>query len=115
MVMAGLRNASLLPHAIAVKTPAMTAKHHPVAMTIHPEPSALDFFKRTLATTPSPRRINIRVPINSPKNGEAILAAPPLGLVCHLRIQVRRVTLLSLFLEHKPGVLSLRRSTNFEL
>src|SRR4051794_38471154 len=72
-VTAGLRYASLLPHAIAVNTPAITAKAQPAVITIQPEPSAFDRFSTTLATTPSPSRINTRVPINSPRNGDAIL------------------------------------------
>src|SRR5215475_4106398 len=51
----------------------MTAKAQPAVMTIQPEPSAFDRFNRTLATTPSPSRINTRVPMNSPRNGDAIL------------------------------------------
>src|ERR1035441_7582899 len=53
------------PQAIAVNTPAITATAHPVEITIHPAPSALDFLSRTLATTPLPRRINTMVPMNS--------------------------------------------------
>jgi acetoacetyl-CoA synthetase len=40
-----------LPKAIAVKIPATTASPHAVAMTIQPEFSPFDFFRRTLATT----------------------------------------------------------------
>src|SRR2546425_956329 len=46
-------------------------------MTIQPEFSPLDFFRRTLATTPSPSRISTRVPMNSPRNGPCILIASP--------------------------------------
>ena len=47
-------------------TPAITAMAHPEAMTIHPEPSPLDFRSSTLATTPFPSRISTMVPRNSP-------------------------------------------------
>jgi hypothetical protein len=43
----------------------MTAMPHPKVMTIHPEFCALEWFNRTAATTPSPRRIRIAVPIVS--------------------------------------------------
>src|SRR6267154_2099557 len=71
-VTAGFRCASLLPQAIAVKTPHMTANAQPVVMTIHPLPSAFDFFRSTAATTPSPSKIRIRVPRNSPSQGDVI-------------------------------------------
>src|SRR5918998_2387562 len=38
---------------------------HPKVITIQPEFSALEFLSSTPATTPSPRRIRIIVPINS--------------------------------------------------
>ena len=65
-VTAGFRWPSL-PKAMAVNTPAITAIAHPVLMTIHPEPSPLDFRSRTLATTPFPMRISTMVPMNSPQ------------------------------------------------
>ena len=55
-VTAGLMCAPGLPQAIAVKIPAITARPHPVVMTIQPEPSPFDFLRRTLATTPSPKQ-----------------------------------------------------------
>src|SRR5579862_6758473 len=61
-----------LPHAIAVKMPATTARPHPVVITIHPAPSPFDFFSKTLATTPSPSRISTMVPMNSPNIGPCI-------------------------------------------
>ena len=71
-VTAGFRCASGLPHAIAVKTPVITAKAHPVVITIQPAPSALLRLSSTLATTPLPIRMRIIVPMNSPKNFDAI-------------------------------------------
>src|SRR2546430_4492928 len=71
-VTAGFRCASLLPHAIAVNTPAITATAHPVEITIHPLPSAFERFSSTAATTPSPSKIKIIVPRNSPSHGEVI-------------------------------------------
>ena len=53
---------------IDVKMPVITAKAQPVVMTIQPAPSALLPLSRTLATTPLPIRMRIRVPMNSPKN-----------------------------------------------
>src|SRR5436190_1137897 len=75
-VIAGLRYASRLPQATAVKTPAITANAHPPVMTIHPAPSALVRFSKTFATTPLPSRIRIIVPMNSPNSGEVIVAVP---------------------------------------
>jgi len=66
----------LLPQAIAANTPAITANAQPVVITIQPEPSAFERFKTTPATTPSPNKINTKVPINSPKNGEIITTFP---------------------------------------
>src|SRR3954451_22740404 len=43
----------------------MTAMPHPKVITIHPEFCALEWFNSTAATTPSPRRIRIAVPIIS--------------------------------------------------
>src|SRR5580692_11403434 len=60
IVPAGLRCASLLPQAIAVNTPAITA------ITIQPAPSAFDRLRNTFATTPLPNSINMSVPMNSP-------------------------------------------------
>src|SRR5215813_3185905 len=71
-VTAGLRKASLLPQAIAANTPAITAKAHPAVITIQPDASPFDLFRSTQATTPSPRRIRISVPTNSPKKGVII-------------------------------------------
>ena len=47
------------------KRPTMTAMPHPKVMTIHPEFSAFDLASTTAATTPSPSRINIPVPMIS--------------------------------------------------
>src|SRR5215470_16727083 len=71
-VTAGFKWAPGLPQAMAVNTPLMTAIAQPAVMTIQPEFSAFDFFRRTPATTPSPRRIKTRVPMNSPSHGESI-------------------------------------------
>src|SRR3954469_16668142 len=46
-------------------TATMTAMPHPQVMTIHPEFWALEWFSNTAATTPSPKRIRIAVPIVS--------------------------------------------------
>jgi len=43
--------------AIAVNTPAMTAKAQPLAITIQPAPSAFERLSKTFATTPSPSNI----------------------------------------------------------
>src|SRR4051812_7295664 len=72
MVTAGLRCASALPHAIAVKTPVITAKAHPAVIASHPEPSALLRLSSMLATLPLPIRMRIIVPMNSPKYLDAI-------------------------------------------
>src|SRR5947209_19975467 len=45
--------------------PTMTAKPQPNVMTIQPEFCAFDLLRSTAATTPSPRRIRIAVPIHS--------------------------------------------------
>src|ERR1700736_5716266 len=71
-VTAGLICAAGLPHATAVQIPATTAIPHAVVITIQPEFSPLVFFSRTLATTPSPKRINTSVPMNSPIKGPCI-------------------------------------------
>src|SRR5215469_15684576 len=71
-VTAGLRCASLLPQAIDTNTPAITANAQPLVMTIQPAPSAFERFSRTPATTPSPNRISISVPMNSPKHFASI-------------------------------------------
>src|SRR5689334_10961434 len=65
-VTAGFRCAAVLPQAIAVKTPAMTANAQPAVIAIQPAPPALDLFRTTPATTPFPSRIKIQVPKNSP-------------------------------------------------
>src|SRR5215470_12905093 len=71
-VTAGFRCASLLPQAIAVNTPHITANAHPAVITIHPLFSAFDFLSSTAATTPSPSRIKISVPRNSPSHGDVM-------------------------------------------
>ena len=71
-VTAGLMFASWLPQARAVKIPAMAAKPHPVEITIHPPPSALDRLRTTSAITPLPSTTKTIVPINSPAIGECI-------------------------------------------
>src|ERR1700740_2665430 len=68
MVTAGFRCASLLPQAIAVNTPAITANAQPLAITIQPAPSAFDRLSNTFATTPLPSSISMSVPMNSPKH-----------------------------------------------
>src|SRR5262245_39601867 len=68
--------ASLLPQAIAVNTPAMTARAQPVVITIQPAFSAFDRLSSTPATTPSPSKIKTSVHINSPKKGEVIRVSP---------------------------------------
>src|SRR5580704_4231706 len=72
IVTAGFKCASLLPQAIEVNTPAITANAHPAVITIQPLASAFDFFSTTPATTPLPSRISTAVPRNSPRNGEVI-------------------------------------------
>src|SRR5947208_4449639 len=72
-VIAGLICAPGLPHATAVQIPATTAIPQAVAITIQPELSPLDFFSKTLATTPSPNTISTRVPMNSPRNGPCMV------------------------------------------
>src|SRR5438552_1455845 len=79
MVTAGFRCASLLPHAMAVKTPAITANAHPAVITIQPLPSSFDRLSSTAATTPSPSKTRIIVPRNSPTSGEVIAPEPPSG------------------------------------
>ena len=74
-VTAGFRCASGLPHAIAVNTPAITANAHPAVIASHPVPSALLPFSSTLATEPLPIRIRTIVPMNSPKNLDAIASS----------------------------------------
>jgi hypothetical protein len=68
MVTAGFRCASLLPQAIAVNTPAITANAQPLAITIQPAPSAFDRLSKTFATTPLPSSMSMSVPMNSPKH-----------------------------------------------
>src|ERR1700684_764911 len=72
MVNAGFKYASLLPQAMAVNMPAITANAHPAVITIHPEPSALERFSKTPATTPFPSNIITRVPKNSPSSADLI-------------------------------------------
>src|SRR3954447_8771681 len=62
-VTAGLRCAPL--NWPTTYTATMTAMPHPKVITIHPEFCALEWFNSTAATTPSPRRIRIAVPIIS--------------------------------------------------
>ena len=59
IVTAGLMSPPLY---VAAKTPIITAIAHPVVMTIQPPFSALDRWRSTAATTPSPKRISIPVP-----------------------------------------------------
>src|SRR4029077_9233439 len=85
IVTAGLRCAPSLPQATAVMTPHITANAHPAVITIQPAFSALDFFRSTAATTPSPSKIKMSVPRNSPKNAEFIsvcLLPAPLADEC---------------------------------
>src|SRR5262244_3580231 len=72
-VTAGFKCASLLPQAIAAKTPHITANAQPAVITIQPLASAFDFLSSTAATTPSPSKIKINVPRNSPSQGDVIL------------------------------------------
>src|SRR5256884_10008681 len=81
MVTAGFRWASLLPQAMAVNTPAITANAQPAVITIHPPPSAFDRLSSTAATTPSPSSIRIIVPKNSPASGEFISECLPHGSI----------------------------------
>src|SRR2546423_2655369 len=74
-VTAGFMWAAGLPDATAVQMPATTAIPHAVAITIQPEFSPLVLFNRTFATTPSPRRINTSVPMNSPTSGPCMQLA----------------------------------------
>src|SRR5207245_11465988 len=55
--------------------PANTASAHPVVITIQPPPSAIERVSNTAATTPSPSKIRIKVPRNSPSNGEVMSGA----------------------------------------
>src|SRR6516165_11690954 len=71
-VTAGLMKASLLPQAIAVNTPAITANAQPLVITIQPAPSAFERFSKTFATTPSPNKTSMSVPTNSPKHFASI-------------------------------------------
>src|SRR5215469_1263118 len=75
-VTAGLMKASLLPHATAVNTPAITANAQPLVITIQPAPSAFERFNKTFATTPSPSNIKTSVPMNSPKHFTNIRNSP---------------------------------------
>src|SRR6202167_4315564 len=71
-VTAGLMWASLLPHAKAVKIPAMAAIAQPVDIEIHPPPSPLERDRTTSAITPLPSKTRTSVPINSPNMGDSI-------------------------------------------
>ncbi len=51
-------------------TPTVTASAQPVVMTIQPEFWPLDLLRRTLATTPSPRRTRMAVPKSSARKGD---------------------------------------------
>ena len=67
MVTAGLMWAPLMrPTAY---TAMATAMAHPVVITIHPEAWPLVLPRTTLATTPSPRRMRIIVPMISATQG----------------------------------------------
>ena len=49
----------------AMNTPHITAKPHAIVMTAQPAPSAFVFFRQHPATTPSPRSMSMKVPMNS--------------------------------------------------
>src|SRR5690606_13326103 len=66
-VTAGCRWAPLMSP--TAYTPMATARAHPVVMTIQPAFWPLDRASRTLATTPSPSRMRIMVPMSSPIKG----------------------------------------------
>ena len=57
---------------MATNTADITANAQPVVNTIHPDPCALECFKRAFATQPFPSKIRTIVPMNSPSNGEVI-------------------------------------------
>src|SRR5437763_8994223 len=105
-VTAGLRCASGLPHAMAVKTPVITASAQPAVITIQPEPSPFDFRSSTLATTPLPIRMSTIVPMNSPRNRLSTLVLHPIERSRHCllpkRIQALAPRRIHLWL---PGVL----------
>src|SRR5260370_18969326 len=61
---------------MAVNSAAMRGMGEPGVMPIQPVRSDLGRLSRTPATTPSPSKINTRVPMNSPKKGEAIRVSP---------------------------------------
>ncbi len=67
------------PNAFDVKMPQTTAKAQPAVTTIQPALWALDRPSRTSATTPSPRRMRINVPRNSPIAGDAAVMTPQTG------------------------------------
>jgi hypothetical protein len=58
----------------------MTAKAHPVVMASHPAPSPLLRLSNMLATAPLPIRMRTIVPMNSPKNLDAIGSSVQLHL-----------------------------------
>src|SRR3984957_20226954 len=72
MVNAGFKYASLLPQAMAVNMPAITANAHPAVITIHPDPSALEGFSKTPETTPFPSNIINNGRKNTPSSGDLI-------------------------------------------
>src|SRR5881227_2359469 len=88
-VTAGLRCASGLPHAMAVKTPVITASAQPAVITIQPEPSPFDFRSSTLATTPLPIRMSTIVPMNSPRNRLSSLCLHPIERSRHCLLPKR--------------------------
>src|ERR1022692_2514078 len=79
-VTAGLMFAAGLPQAMAVNTPVITAKAHPVVMASQPVPSALLRLSNMLATAPLPIRMRIIVPMNSPKKLDAIGSSCAIGV-----------------------------------
>ena len=62
-VIAGFRCAPLTRPTAYTAT--ITATAHPKVMTIHPLPSPFDRASSTLATTPSPNKMSMAVPIAS--------------------------------------------------
>src|SRR5664279_3118576 len=83
-VTAGFRCAPL--YGPATTTPEKTASPHASVMTIQPPANAFDLFNRTPATTPSPRRIRIMVPIISATNASGFMLTPSSAVsYTHLR------------------------------
>src|SRR5512142_886424 len=66
IVTAGLRWAPL--NSLATMTPVKTPRPQPIVITIQPALQPLVPLRQTLATTPSPNRIRIIVPMNSAPN-----------------------------------------------